>query len=107
MGDAIRRTAAGERMIDAQVEQAAVAELGRFARRTREGAEVAALLTPRELEILTLLADGLTMRQVARRLAISARTVETHVAKIYRKLGVRTRVQAVARAASIGLIKLR
>jgi DNA-binding NarL/FixJ family response regulator len=106
VGDAIRRLAAGERVVDEAVEQAAVAELGRFARRTREGAEVAARLTSRELEILTLLADGLTMRQVARRLAISPRTVETHVAKIYRKLGVRTRVQAVARAASIGLIKL-
>jgi DNA-binding CsgD family transcriptional regulator len=40
-------------------------------------------------------------------LGISPRTVETHVAKLYRKLGVRTRVQAVARAATLGLIDLR
>ena len=46
------------------------------------------------------------MRQVARRLEISPRTVETHVAKLYRKLDVRTRVQAIGRAASIGLIDL-
>ena len=45
------------------------------------------------------------MQQVGRRLGISPRTVETHVAKLYRKLGVRTRVQAVARAAHLGLIE--
>jgi LuxR family maltose regulon positive regulatory protein len=47
------------------------------------------------------------MRQVARELSISQRTVETHVAKLYRKLGVRTRMQAIARASSLGLIDLR
>ena len=46
------------------------------------------------------------MQQMATRLGISPRTVETHVAKLYRKLGVRTRVQAVSRAASLGLIDL-
>ena len=45
------------------------------------------------------------MQQAAHRLGISPRTVETHVAKLYRKLGVRTRVQAVARAAQLGLIE--
>ena len=54
-----------------------------------------------------MLAEGLTMQQMATRLGISPRTVETHVAKLYRKLAVRTRVQAVARAASLGLIELR
>ena len=67
---------------------------------------MAASLTRRELEILELISEGLTMRQVATRLGISPRTVETHVAKLYRKLSVRTRVQAVARAASLGLIDL-
>ena len=47
-----------------------------------------------------------TMQQVGTRLGISPRTVETHVAKLYRKLGVRTRVQAVSRAAQLGLIEL-
>ena len=50
-----------------------------------------------------LLSRGLTMRQMANRLGISPRTVETHVAKLYRKLDVRTRVQAVSRAVSLGL----
>lgn len=106
IGTAIRRVGRGERVIDRELEQAAVMELGRFARQSREGAEMAASLTRRELEILELISSGLTMRQVATRLGISPRTVETHVAKLYRKLAVRTRVQAVARAASLGLIDL-
>ena len=80
--------------------------LGSFARKAREGSEMEASLTPREQEILVMVSDGFTMQQVGRRLGISPRTVETHVAKLYRKLGVRTRVQAVSRAAQLGLIEL-
>jgi DNA-binding NarL/FixJ family response regulator len=106
IGTAIRRIVRGERVIGRELEQAAVMELGRFARQAREGSEMAASLTRRELEILELISAGLTMRQIATRLGISPRTVETHAAKLYRKLAVRTRVQAVARAASLGLIDL-
>jgi DNA-binding NarL/FixJ family response regulator len=106
VGDAIRRVIAGEQVLDPALEQAAVMELGRFARRAREGSEVDSSLTHRERQILALLSEGLTMQQIGRRLSISPRTVETHVAKLYRKLSVRTRVQAVARAASLGLIEL-
>lgn len=107
IGAAVLRVAKGERVVDESLERAAVLELGRFARQARGGSEdVADTITPRERQILQLLAEGLTMRQVARRLGISPRTVETHVAKLYRKLDVRTRVQAIARAASIGLIDL-
>jgi DNA-binding NarL/FixJ family response regulator len=102
----IRRVLAGERVIAPGMEQDAVLALGRFARRAREGAEVAADLTSREQQVLELLSDGHTMRQIATRLSISPRTVETHVAKVYRKLGVRTRVQAVSRAAALGLVEL-
>ena len=102
----IRRVLAGERVIAPGMEQDAVLALGRFARRAREGAEVAADLTSREQQVLELLSDGHTMRQIGTRLGISPRTVETHVAKVYRKLGVRTRVQAVSRAATLGLVEL-
>jgi DNA-binding NarL/FixJ family response regulator len=102
----IRRLLAGERVIAPGLEQDAVLALGRFAKRAREGAEVAAELTARERQVLELLSDGHTMRQIATRLGISPRTVETHVAKVYRKLGVRTRVQAVSRAATLGLVEL-
>ena len=102
----IRQVLAGERVIAPGLEQDAVLALGRMARRAREGAEVAAGLTAREQQVLELLSDGHTMRQIATRLSISPRTVETHVAKLYRKLGVRTRVQAVSRAATLGLVEL-
>jgi DNA-binding NarL/FixJ family response regulator len=102
----IRRVLSGERVIAAGLEQDAVLALGRLARRAREGSEVAAELTSRERQVLELLSDGYTLRRIATRLGISPRTVETHVAKIYRKLGVRTRVQAVSRAATLGLVEL-
>ena len=53
-------------------------------------------LTPRELEVLTLLAEGLTQREIADRLAITSKTVATHIERILGKLGVRSRAQAVA-----------
>lgn len=107
VGTVIRRLVAGERVLDPVVEKVAVAELGRFARQAREGSEIAASLSPREREIIGLLAEGLTMRQIGRRLGISPRTAETHATKLYRKLSVRTRMQAIAKAAQLGLIDLR
>jgi DNA-binding NarL/FixJ family response regulator len=53
-------------------------------------------LTPREADILKLLADGATNDGVARELAISPRTVQTHLDRLYRKLGVANRTGAVA-----------
>jgi DNA-binding NarL/FixJ family response regulator len=106
VGRQIRRVLGGERVISPEVQRIAVRELGAFARMAREGSEVRASLTPREHEVLMLISRGLTMRQMANRLGISPRTVETHMAKLYRKLDVRTRVQAVSRAVSLGLIEL-
>ncbi len=105
VGTAVRTVADGGRAIEPEFEQAAVMALGRFAQQAREGSEVQAALTAREQEILLMVSQGLTMQQAARRLGISPRTVETHVAKLYRKLGVRTRVQAVSRAVQLGLIE--
>jgi len=105
VGAAVRTVVDGGRAIEPAAEQSAVAALGRLAQRAREGSEVEAALTPREHEILTLVSQGLMTRQIGGRLGISPRTVETHVSKLYRKLGVRTRVQAVARAAHLGLIE--
>jgi DNA-binding NarL/FixJ family response regulator len=53
-------------------------------------------LSPRELEILELLADGLNGQMIAERLFLSPETVRTHVRNATAKLGARTRVQAVA-----------
>lgn len=107
VGTGVKRIMAGERLVDADLEQAAVVALGTFARRAREGSEMASSLTRREQQILSMISQGLTTYQVGTRLGISPRTVESHVAKLYRKLGVRTRVQAVSRAAQLGLLDLR
>lgn len=63
------------------------------------------LLSPRELEILRLIANGLTNEQVANRLYLSLYTVKAHVRNIFAKLETATRTQAVARARELGLIQ--
>jgi DNA-binding NarL/FixJ family response regulator len=57
-----------------------------------------ALLTPREVEVLAALAEGMTNKAIARRLDISLHTVKFHVESLFRKLGARTRTEAVAKA---------
>ena len=61
-------------------------------------------LTPRELEVLRLLAAGLSNPAIAARLTISVGTVKAHTANIYGKLGVANRVQALARAQELRLL---
>ena len=70
-------------------------DLGFGAMRETDGQ---ALLTPRELEVLATLAEGLTNKAIARRLNISLHTVKFHVESLFRKLGARTRTEAVAKA---------
>jgi len=59
-------------------------------------------LTDRQLEILRLVATGLSNAEIARRLVVSPRTVDHHVSAVLQKLGVRSRRDAVARAAELG-----
>ena len=61
-------------------------------------------LTPRELEVLQLMARGLTNRQIARRLQISEHTVKFHAGAVLGKLSARSRAEAVARAIGLGWI---
>jgi DNA-binding CsgD family transcriptional regulator len=65
----------------------------------------AAELTPREVEVLALVAEGLRNAEIAERLFLSPRTVDHHVSAIRRKLGARTRGEAVAAAARLGLLQ--
>ena len=64
-------------------------------------------LTPREEEVLQLIADGCSTSEVARNLFISGKTVKNHLASIYEKLEARDRTQAVLSAVRIGIIRLR
>jgi LuxR family maltose regulon positive regulatory protein len=61
-------------------------------------------LSERELEVLRLVADGLTNAEISVELVIAHSTVKTHINRIYSKLGVRTRTQAVARARQFRII---
>jgi DNA-binding CsgD family transcriptional regulator len=61
-------------------------------------------LTPRECEILDLLASGRSNKELARSLGISPNTVKTHVARLYEKLGVDRRIRAVEEARALALI---
>ena len=63
-------------------------------------------LTPRELDVLGLMADGLTNRAIAHQLGLSEFTVKSHVNAILRKLGAQSRTDAAMRAARLGLISL-
>jgi LuxR family maltose regulon positive regulatory protein len=61
-------------------------------------------MTPREMEVLQLLANGYTNKKIAEELVITVRTVKKHTSNIYGKLGVSNRTQAVARARELGVL---
>lgn len=71
----------------------------------RNDAQVAALgVTPRELEILDHIASGKSTREIAQALFVSENTVKTHASRLYDKLGVNRRTQAVQEARRLGLL---
>jgi DNA-binding NarL/FixJ family response regulator len=100
--DGIRTVASGGALLDAEVTRQLV---GRYAARIRpaEGTRRDLPLTPRELEVLRLMADGLSNSEIAATLQISQETVKTFVSRILTKLELRDRVQAVVYAYRHGL----
>lgn len=77
-----------------------------FSRTESPGTELIEHLSDRELEILGLLAKGLTNQEIGSKLYLSLNTVKAHTRNIYGKLGVNSRTQASARARSLGLISV-
>ena len=68
--------------------------------------EVEVKLTEREREVLVVAAEGLTARQIATRLGVRERTITTHLARIYGKLGVGSRLAAIRMASQSGLVSV-
>ncbi|CCG02007.1 response regulator [Blastococcus saxobsidens] len=102
---AIRVAAAGEALLAPSVTRRLIAAFTRRAP-APTGPPPAGLadLTSREVEVLELLADGLSNAEIGRRLFVGEATVKTHVARVLAKLGVRDRVQAVIVAFRTGLV---
>jgi DNA-binding NarL/FixJ family response regulator len=95
---AVEAVARGEAALDPAVQHHVLAALTEPA-----AAELPDGLTPREAEVLALIAKGLTNTEIAERLVVSAATVKTHVNHIFAKAGVRDRAQAVVYAYANGL----
>lgn len=81
-------------------------EMAALTRTSQRRAELPVSLTPREQEVLTLLARGLANKAMAAELGITEHTVKTHVAAVYEKLGAGNRAEAVVAAARQGLIMI-
>jgi NarL family two-component system response regulator LiaR len=98
LGRAIRAAAAGQVLLSPKAAERLIREV-----RAPEAPEK---LTEREVDVLRLLADGQSNKEIAQNLTIGEKTVKTHVSNILAKLGVASRTQAALYAARIGLVSL-
>lgn len=106
--DAVRLVARGDALLAPSVTRRLISEFARI-RSTDAPPPTAAMdvLTPRETEVLRLVAEGLSNGEIAARLVVSDETVKTHVSRILSKLGVRDRTQIVVAAYESGLVSPR
>jgi DNA-binding NarL/FixJ family response regulator len=102
--DAVRVVAAGEALLAPTVTRRLIAEFARLRPRPRQPTAQVHGLTPRETEVLRLIAEGLSNPEIAARLVVSEETVKTHVSRVLNKLGLRDRTQAVVVAYESGLV---
>jgi DNA-binding NarL/FixJ family response regulator len=106
---AILAVAAGDATLDPAVQHHVVAALAASGSREDDGApgadapELPDGLTPREAEVLGLIAEGLSNAEIAQRLFVSSTTVKSHINHLFAKAGLRDRAQAVAYAFRVGL----
>jgi DNA-binding NarL/FixJ family response regulator len=104
--EAVRRAAKGEVLITGHLFAKAIARQRKGAAENRDRTKLLAEFTPRELEILHLLAEGLDTADMSERLGVARHTVEWHVGHVIEKLGAHSKLQAVLAAARRGLIEL-
>jgi DNA-binding NarL/FixJ family response regulator len=102
--DAIRVAAAGDALLEPSITRQLIEQFARVAAPAGDGIpEAVGTLTTRELEVLRLLARGMSNAEIAAELVLGEETVKTHVGRILAKLGLRDRVQAVVLAYETGL----
>ncbi|RZT27757.1 LuxR family two component transcriptional regulator [Kribbella sp. VKM Ac-2569] len=97
IGRALQAAAAGQSIVDADVQRRLIEGTAK-----RTEARVSGL-TPREVEVLRLIAEGLSNTEIARHLVVSEATVKTHINHLFAKANLRDRAQAVAYAYRLGL----
>jgi DNA-binding NarL/FixJ family response regulator len=103
--DAVRVVAAGEALLAPTVTRRLISEFARMRPSQPENtSQPLCSLTPRETEVLKLIAEGLSNPEIAARLVVTEETVKTHVSRILSKLGLRDRTQAVVSAYESGLV---
>jgi DNA-binding NarL/FixJ family response regulator len=98
--ECVRRVSAGERFFDSDT----VTQAMQAAATSGTGSETSTTLTPRELEIVRMVAQGLRNRVIGERLVISESTVKVHLHNIYEKLGIEGRLELVLLAQQKGLV---
>jgi DNA-binding NarL/FixJ family response regulator len=101
---AVRVVAAGEALLAPSVTRRLIEQFSRRPEPDRARADRLRSLTRREVEVLGLIARGLSNAEIAEHLVVGEQTVKTHVGRIFTKLGVRDRAQAVVTAYETGLV---
>ena len=104
--EAVRKASVGEVLIPVGLFAKAIARQRRVGNEKQAREKLLAEFTPRELDVLRLLADGHDTQELARLLGIAPHTVEWHVTHVIEKLRVHSKLQAVIAAARLGLIEL-
>jgi DNA-binding NarL/FixJ family response regulator len=102
--DAVRVVAAGQALLAPSVTRRLIAEFARLRPRPSPPSNPLRVLTPREIDVLRLVAEGLSNPEIAARLVVSEETVKTHVSRVLSKLGLRDRTQAVVTAYESGFV---
>jgi len=105
--DAVRVVASGDALLAPTITRRLIAEFARLRPRLPSRPEQLRALTPRETEVLRLVAQGLSNAEIANRLVLGEQTVKTHVSRVLTKLNLRDRTQAVVAAYESGLVKPR
>jgi DNA-binding NarL/FixJ family response regulator len=102
--EAVRVIASGEALLAPTVTRRLIGEFAALHRPDTPPSAALASLTPRETQVLRLVAEGLSNPEIAARLTVTEETVKTHVSRVLTKLGLRDRTQAVVTAYETGLV---